>query len=230
MRYLLPLVALCAACGSPTSEADAGPDAGSNPPPTTFCFGRPKLEFCEDFDEFALPGAFDSLHDLGGDATVDQSTSTTAPKSVSMRSTRDGAHVTLSKTVDGTLTFKTFVQLRVEAKPASGVVEVLSISRPSEHYGVWLNAANELSVTADGDTLGSLALPSTDWSSVRLDVGHDGGTRFVSFKIGDAIVVDKQPMLDAGGSLPSPTFTIGLGPDAGAGWNVRFDTVTFIYN
>ena len=93
-----------------------------------------------------------------------------------------------------------------------------------------MNAANELSVTADGDTLGSMALPSTDWSSVRLDVGHDGGTRFVSFKIGDAIVVDKKPMLDAGSSLPSPTFTIGLGPDAGAGWNVRFDTVTFIYN
>lgn len=230
MRYLLPLVALCAACGSSPSEADAGLDAGSNPPPTTFCFGRPKLEFCEDFDEFALPGAFDLAANVGGEATIDDSTSTTTPKSVSMRSTTDGAHVTLSKTVDGELTFKTFLQMRVEAKPTAGVVEVLSIARPNEHYGVWLNAANELSVTADGDTLGSMALPSSDWSSVRLDVGHDGGTRFVSFKIGDAIVVDKKPMLDAGSSLPSPTFTIGLGPDAGAGWNVRFDTVTFIFN
>lgn len=230
MKPWLPLVALLAACGSPMSEADAGVDAGSTPPPPpTFCFGRPKLEFCEDFDELALPGAFDSVSNVGGEATIDPSTWTTSPNAVSMRSTNDGANVTLSKTVAGELTFKTFLQMRVDAKPAAGAVEVVSIARDANHYGVWLNAENELSVTADGQTLGSMALISPDWQSVRLDVGHDGGTRFLSFKIGDAIVVDKKPIV-AEPNLPSPTFTIGLGPDAGAGWNVQFDTVTFIYN
>ncbi|MGV3623637.1 MAG: hypothetical protein ACO1OB_22650 [Archangium sp.] len=230
MKTWLPLVALCAACGSPPTEADAGVDAGSTLPPVTFCFGRPKLEFCEDFDELALPGAFDQASNVGGTATIEDGLWTTEPKAVVMRTTADGAKVTLGKTVTGQSTFKTFLQLHVDEKPAGGSVELFSISRPDEHYAVWLNAQSELSVTAHGEQLGTLALPASEWNSVRLDVGHDGGTRFLSFKIGDAIVVDRKPLLDAGSSLPSPTFTIGLGPDAGAGWGVRFDTITFIYN
>ncbi len=229
MRYLLPLAALCAACGSPMSGPDAG-DAGPAIQPTpTFCFGRPKLEFCEDFDGDPLPGAFDTAVNTGGAANIDEAASTSAPRSVSMRSTGDGAQVTLSKQVTGEMTFKTFLQLRVDAKPASGAVEVLSLGGQADHYGVWLSATDELSVVADGQTLGSMQMPSSDWLAVRLDVGHDGGTRYVSFKLGDATVVNRQPVL-AAPSLSSPTFTVGLGADAGAGWNVRFDTITFIYD
>lgn len=230
MKYLLPLAALCAACGSPMSGPDAGDAGPTVPPPERFCFGRPKVEFCEDFDEHELPGAFDSAVSSGGVATIDDSAFTTPSKSVAMQSSADGAQVTLSKQVTGETTLKTFVQLRVDGKPAAGAVEVLSLGDATQHYAVFLNAQSEVSVVADGQTLGTGALPTADdWNSVRLDVGHDGGTRFVTFKVGDATIVNREPVFSAP-SLPSPTFTIGLGPDAGAGWNVRFDTITFIYN
>ncbi len=225
MKYL-PLLLLCVACDVPPSEADAG-DAGTTVT-NTFCFGRPKLEFCEDFDGAPLPGAFATAHNLGGQARLDDSAFTTMPRSVVMQTTEENAVVTLSAPgTDARQTFKTFVQLRVDEKPTTGAAEVLSIGNGAHHYSLWLDANEALSVVADGQALGETTLSSGNWNSVRLDVLHDGGTRYINFTVGSTPVVSREPIPDAG-ALPSATFTLGLA-DAGAGWQARFDTVTFIY-
>ncbi|MBL9038646.1 MAG: hypothetical protein JNG84_09050 [Archangium sp.] len=209
--------------------APTGNDAGT--PEPNFCFTRPKLEFCEDFDTAALPGGFDSLTTVGGTAVLDGTATTSAPSSALLTTTASRPSVAFTKRFSSALTYKTFLQLRVDARPASGEVELAALEvSPADRYALALDADGTVWLSAGGQRLGSTLVPLNDWVSVRFDVGHhDGGTPDVTLRLGDTTALFRDP-LPSSLAPETPSLSVGLGGDAGAGWAVRYDTITFIVN
>ncbi len=220
------------ACGAATSHVPEGDADGGSPPPPSFCFTRPKLQFCEDFDAQPLPAGFDGLIEEGGQWSVDEADATSLPRAALVTATGAGARVLLRKAFAPAEAYKTFLQFRVDASPASGEAELLAVElSPTARLTLKTNASDDAWLSVNGDRLGETKLPRGEWVSVRLDVlraGEDAGPggRLVTLKLGEEAVLSRHPLPSAG--LEAPAVQVGLWVDGEAGWSVRYDTVTVI--
>lgn len=195
----------------------------------TFCFSRPKLGFCEDFDAAELPGAFETMMTRGGQLVVDGVDSTTAPRSVTMESLVDGADVGLATPAGPAVTYKAFFQVRIEAAPATGEVELFSLEVGEDRFSLLTDAQGALFSTHGATRWPSARMPTGDWASVRFDVVTLGDATTLSVKIGDEIAINRKAIALSAAQQPGRN-AVGLLGGAAAGWKARFDTITFIQN
>ncbi len=246
MRHVVLLasvIAFGAAC--PEGDSVDGPIDEQPPPPDPFCFTRPALDFCADFDEAALPAPFTTQDIVGGTLTLDDSD--VSSPAFALRATLDaaGAGVQAAQVSqafdDERLRFKLFMKLRVDELPTSasgpdsGRAEVLAVFFPEHDYrtGLQVDAAGVWSAFeqrgADRITVpASQALPLGEWKSVRFDVEFkDVDTGNVKVHFGSARVVDSDTFTPPA-ELAKSGLAIGPRGDGMAGLSLRYDDITWI--
>lgn len=235
------------ACSESSGQpADAGSEASARP--DTFCFTRPALEFCEDFDEGPLPARFEALTQTSGKMTVEASDPASAPNAGHVTiAAGQAADVVLQKTFAQGTKYRLFLQVREGARSANAArkssVKVMAlrfagagdyeIGIGTDESGAWFGYE---SGKTGGDAAGPQTFAATrpvaasaKWVSVRLDVDVlADGSGTVLIRFGNDRVVDLAPIAPPF-ARAAPIVRLGAwdGAAANDGWDFRFDNVTF---
>lgn len=258
----LATAAFVAACSSDSADpnGDAGADASQEAAAETgpaqaegFCFSRPALPLCEDFDEAPLPGVFATM--VGEAAmAIEQGDATSKP--AALRITADPANgATLdARLISAPLTagkkLRSLVQVSLPARTPTAdaaPLRLCSMEFTGERAGVAGKYRYSFATNGKGDWFGEelfapndggapesktfpaqAGVPSDEWTSVRLevDVLANGSATFGA-RVGADVVLAGVPMGTPEGLL-APVFSLGLdGAMPASAWAVRFDTVTF---
>ncbi|MBX3185366.1 MAG: hypothetical protein KF819_00060 [Labilithrix sp.] len=236
------------ACSSKEGAAPADAGAEGETRPDTFCFTRPVLQFCEDFDEGPLPARFETRSESGGALTVDTTTPASAPSSLLATVTASATEIgraRLEKAFGSGTKYRVFVQMREEQRSAkaAAAVRVLGLAfaaEPTYEVGVATNERgewygyerrrDEAGAETEGRFPASRALEGQGkWVSVRIDVDvNAAGAGIMTVRFGSDAVVDHVPIAPPFASA-APTMLLGLdaaGPPHDA-WAFRYDNVTF---
>ncbi|MBX3232601.1 MAG: hypothetical protein KIT84_16620 [Labilithrix sp.] len=233
---LAAVLAMLLGCGSDgttgTSPDASAPDAGDGRT-DPFCRTRPRLSFCEDFDEGELPGRFESIE--GSAAIVTRGPRDGAPSAPNV--------VTIAQTAEATDARLTFSSARgnkfnlfflVAVAEGHGRLDLAGLDDGDYHL--------ELGVEPDGKWYveeriagGAPRLVATElgprrgeFTSVRFDVYVDGaGEGHIRFRSGSDTVFTSEPLSfgDARAEL-APRWYVGARLRAGDPSRVAFDTVT----
>lgn len=230
-----------AACGDGVETGAGGGggatgSGGAAPGVDPFCATRPVLEFCEDFDEAALPGRFGAIREDGATLTIDEVDPASPP--ASLLAATDGeapGTAALVGAFEAGSRWRLFLQSRLDVLPGEGVEAVLgtytvesaegpyAVSYGVRGSGLWF-VREERGGTAR-DVEATVPVTLGRWISVRLDVDLlEDGTGTATLRSGnDAVVTvdDLAPPTDEA----APTVRLGLASSGGA-WAVRFDNVT----
>lgn len=240
-----------AACSGDESVApDAtGEDAGVDAAPArpdTFCFTRPALEFCEDFDERPVPGAFAAKVEAGGGVlTIDDVEPASAPSSLlasiaaAPAGTPEGA-ARLEQTFSSGIKYRVFAQMKEQGRSSGGAdasVYVAGLGFVGHDYEVGIGTDGTGAWFAYERAAGgavqrfpaTLPLPAGKWVSVRLDVDvtvEGEGTMLVRFGT-DSVV--ESVAIHPPFAAAQPILLLGAwGATAPhTGWGFRFDNVTY---
>lgn len=239
---LASLLALaCLACGTqegapsmPAAPSDAGA-ARVDP----FCATRPRLAFCEDFDEDDLPGRFAAIEgDPALVARAPRSDAPSPPQAITVTHAAGSTDARLVFTAHEGVKFNLFFFLRAE--PGHGRVEVAALEDGAYRLELGLTDDDRWYVTEhpgaeDGGaappprTLATEAGPERGtFSSVRLDVYADGAGRgHLRLRSGDLTVYAAEPLAFGEGKAKlRPRVHVGARLLEGAPARVAFDTVT----
>lgn len=240
------LVAGNASCGategSPSPAGDGSADAGdAHRGVDPFCRTRPRLSFCEDFDETELPGRFSSIE--GERALFSREANADAPSSPNVlviTPTPSSPNARLFIPTDAGVKFNLFFLMNVA--PGHGRVELAGLDDGDYHLEIGLEADDRWYVEersgavddADGGAPATRTLVTEvrpeigTFSSVRLDVYVDGdGLGHLRFRSGDDMVFENEPLTFGGGrDTLLPILYIGARLRGDVASPVMFDSVT----
>ncbi len=230
------LVVCVASCSSTTTAPQDGGGDGGARGIDPFCRTRPRLSFCEDFDQKALPGAFDTIE---GDATL----FSVAPRkdapsepNVAVLAPREGStdarFVTLAK--EG-LKYNLF--FLAQLFPGHGRVDLAGVEDGTYKLVIGLDATDtwyveETQDVGSGPTLRvretKVTVDPNDLTAVRLDVYVDGpGSGHMRFRSGDDVVYENEPLtFSSGKSTLTPKVFVGAKKRDGAATMLVLDSVT----
>lgn len=236
-----PVVAVAVlGCGDDTSSGAGGAgggtsgEGGARPGVDPFCATRPVLEFCEDFDEAALPGRFTEQRAEGATLALDETDPASPPHA--LRVTADGGPATgiVAGAFEAGSRYRLFFQLRIDALPAEGEATIgahaIDASGTSYRVGFGVDASgapflDEVLGDEVTRTEGTAPLPLGRWVSVRLDVDLLGdGTGTATLRFGNDIVATTDALAPPADEA-APSVSLGLVTTGGT-WVARFDNVT----
>ena len=203
----------------PATSADGGAERdarGVDP----FCRTRPRLSFCEDFDEGPLPGRFVRIE--GNPEIVSLAPNTDAPSAPNA--------VQIAHSPSAT-------DARLE--PGHGRLELAGFDDGDYHLEIGVGEDNRWYVEerpgpVDGGTPTTRTLATTvepelsTFSSVRFDVYVDGaGVGHMRFRSGDSVVFQSEPLTFGDGKTTlTPTIYVGARLRVGAPSSVWLDSVS----
>jgi hypothetical protein len=229
---IAPLAAVLALAGCETAPPRAIPDP--------FCRERPRIPFCEDFDEAPLPGVFDSVLGEGASLVIDDRDSASGPSSL-LASASSTGRAAIVRRFEAGYKFRVFLQARIDALPTGDTAAELVVldldadGAPSYRValgyrggdGTWF--VSELRDEVRTELPASGPLPLGHWVSVRFDyeVLATGEAR-MHVRFGNDSVVDA--LLTPPAPEAIPTLAIGLDATGSGPWQARFDNVTFDLN
>lgn len=235
IALVLPVVAtLLTACTSSNDAPAGGGDAGVETAPSSdpFCRTRPRLDFCEDFDEGDLPGRFAGIE--GDPAIVLRSTKADAP---SPPFVLDVAHTPASSDVRLVFAGGTGVKYNlfffVKVEPGHGRIDLAGLRdgdyeltlglEEDDRWYVEERAAGSAPNHRTSDVKPTLA---TFWS-VRFDVYVDGdGRGHLRFRSGADTVFLAEPLAFGGNKQTlTPHFYVGARLHGGAPARLSFDNI-----
>lgn len=233
------LAVLVAACSSTTAAPTDGRVDGGARGVDPFCRTRPRLSFCEDFDEKPLPGAFDAVE---GDATllsVESRKDAPSEPHVAVLTPRAGStdarFVTLAK--EG---IKYNLFFLAQLFPGHGRVDLAGVEDGAYKLVIGLDAKDiwyveETRFDQDGGSSPTLLVRETkvavdpnDLTSVRLDVYVDGpGVGHMRFRSGDDVVCESEPLaFPSGKATLTPKVFVGETKRDGDASKLVLDSVT----
>lgn len=215
-----------------------GPDVPPRDLPDPFCRERPRLPFCEDFDEAPLPGVFDEvLADGGGTVVADESDSASGAAAMRARVPSTGVAMIRHRDALG-WKYRVFLQARIDALPSEGEAELIAFTLDADgaddyrialvtRAGQWFVVETREGVRTEWP--GSVAFPLGRWVSTRFDyeVLATGEAR-VHVRFGNDSTVNVTTSPPASEAVP--TIDIGVRASGGGPWDARFDNVTFDLN
>lgn len=226
---------LASGCGNDDAPPADDGGTGGSPGPDPFCFTRPKLEFCEDFDEEPLPGSFSEAIEDGCTLEVVSDEAASPPGALFARCQDAGpARGLLRQPFDGSDRLRWFGQVYVEALPEGQSAELGSFELGSYRAGFGVDEAGHLFAFEDAGT-GAVRFESTSplpvgrWLSLRWDVNLDeeGGTTSGLLRLGNDPVVDTEDLAPPDDVLSAPlAVTVGLEGATGGGWAIGYDNIT----
>lgn len=240
----LALAPLTGACTEEPARTPPPAERGRDP----FCATRPKLEFCEDFDEGPLPGRFAESDVHRASLSLDEGETASAPGALlAAVSGAEGERARLLRTFEPGHKLRLFLQIHVEfGAPASGAVECMALEFASPSapgsYRVGLIADGGAyrvramaRVPGEPDRVDAIAvaeaLPVGEWTSVRFDVDWDeAGEGRLLLRFGDATAVDRAALAAPPGWVGAFASTVSLGLASevpGSSWRVRYDNVAY---
>ena len=190
-----------------------------------FCETRPRIEFCEDFDTQALPGAFDEQISASSTMTLEDEEASSLPRSL-LISVEPGGVGQLRHQFEAGGKLRLFGMLYV-AELGEGDVEIASFELGD--YRIGFGASEDGSLWGfEGETrlAGTGSLPVGKWASFRWDVNiYEDGTGSAKLRFGNDFIVNTEELSTPVGSDDAPVTTVGLSAESGA-WTMRFDTLT----
>ncbi len=238
------LAACLVACADELSSSTVASDGGAGAaveggaPVDPFCRTRPRLSFCEDFDESALPGRFVRIEGSSEIVTVEaHPDAPSAPNAirVAQSATANDARLVLTAAQGVKYNFFFFVRL----EPGHGRVEIAGFDDGDYHLEIGVEENNHWYVDErpgplDGGTPAARTLATdvqpelSTFSSVRLDVYVDGaGLGHMRFRSGDNVVFQSEPLAFGHDKAAlAPTIYVGARLRAGAPSTLWFDSVS----
>lgn len=246
LRWKAVVLATSAAClascgdGSPSSStaaSDGGVEGGARVV-DPFCRTRPRLTFCEDFDEGALPGRF--LRIEGSSEIVTLEAHPDAPSEPNaIRIAHAGAATDARLLLQAAQGVKYNLFFFVRLEPGHGRLELAGFDDGDYHLEIGVEEDNRWYVEErPGPTDGGTPAPRTiattvgpalsSFSSVRFDVYVDGGgVGHMRFRSGDDVVFQSEPLTFGNGKATiTPTIYVGARLRAGAPSTVWLDSVS----
>lgn len=203
--------------GGASSSGSGGSDDERVDP---FCSTRPRLSFCEDFDDAPLPGRFQSVD--GSPAVARHDDAPSQPNVLAI----DG-DARLSFDAAAGIKFNLFFLVKV-ASP-HGRLELAGFDDGDDHLVLGVEEDGHWFVTLGDKKIASPFGPKdNEFSSVRFDVYVDGaGTGHLRFRSGEDMVFEKELVTyTAGKSELKPRWFVGAKLVEGACAQVQFDSVT----
>lgn len=230
------------ACSSTEASSDAGTvDAGDGGARGVdpFCRTRPRLSFCEDFDEKPLPGAFDAIEGDGTLFSLEARKDAPSEPNVAVLTPKEGStdarFVTLAK--EG-IKYNVFFLVRPE--PGHGRVDLAGLEDGAYKLVIGIGAddtwyVEETTIAEDGGTTPTtrvlaptVKLDTSDLAAVRLDVYVDGpGKGHMRFRSGDDVLYETEPLVFPNGKATlTPKVFVGAKRRDGAPTKLALDSVT----
>jgi hypothetical protein len=230
------------ACGSDQpagmTAVDGGAETGSQGA-DPFCRTRPRLSFCEDFDEADLPGRFTRIE--GNAALIKREANEEAPSTPNVMTIAHTASATDARlAIDATqgVKYNLFFLMKIEA--GHGRVEIAGFDDGDWHLelgveedGHWYieehAGAGDGGVAPAPRTIATTVMPTVgSFSSVRFDVYVGGnGLGHMRFRSGASIIFEAEPLTFGGGKATlTPHIYVGSRLRGGAPARLSFDTVT----
>lgn len=232
-------------CGSSDASEEGGPAAvddggvadahrGVDP----FCRTRPRLSFCEDFDESDLPGRFSNVE--GERSLFAREASADAPSSPNVlvvAPTASSPNARLFIPADMGVKYNLFFMMNVE--PGHGRVELAGLDDGTYRLEIGLEEddrwyVEERSGAVDGGSPETRTLVTDvrpeigTFASVRLDVYVDGdGLGHLRFRSGDDVVFENEPLTFGDGKdTLYPSLYVGARLRSDGAARVTFDSIT----
>jgi len=228
-------------CGEDGASSTPAPDGavesggrGVDP----FCRTRPRLTFCEDFDEAPLPGRFLGIEGSPEIVTLEPHPDVpSAPNAIRIAHTTSATDARLVLQAVQGVKYNLFFFVRLE--PGHGRLELGGFDDGDYHLelgveedGRWY--VEERPGPTDGGTPPPRTIATTvgptvsSFSSVRFDVYVDGaGLGHMRFRSGDDVVFQSEPLTFGNGKTTiTPTIYVGARLRAGAPSTVWLDTVS----
>ena len=222
---------------SSSATADGGAESGTRGV-DPFCRTRPRLSFCEDFDEATLPGRFVRIDGSPEIVTIEaHPDAPSAPNAIriAQSATANDARLVLQAAQGVKYNFFFFVRL----EPGHGRVELAGFDDGEYHLEIGVGEDNHWYVEErPGATDGGAPMPRTlttnvepklsAFSSVRLDVYvDDAGLGHMRFRSGDDVVFQSEPLTFGHGKATlTPTIYVGARLREGAPSTLWIDSVS----
>jgi hypothetical protein len=230
------------ACGEDGSSSATSPDAGADTGSAAddpFCRTRPRLAFCEDFDEAAsLPARFSRIEGKPEIVSIEaHPDAPSGPNALRVASTATATDARLVLEADKGVKYNLFFFVRLE--PGHGRVEIAGLEDGDYRLALGVEADGKWYVEEHpGPTDGGVPAPRTlatdvapelsTFSSVRFDVYVDGaGLGHLRFRSGNDVVFLSEPLTFGDGKATlTPTLYVGARIHAGTSPPLWFDSVT----
>jgi hypothetical protein len=229
----------CSSEGGPAATSgDAGIESGARGV-DPFCRTRPRLTFCEDFDEAELPGRFARIE--GAAAIVTREAHADAPSAPSVITIAHAPGSTDARLVlPATEGVKYNLFFFVSIQPVHGRVALAGFDDGAWHLEIGLEADGKWYVeeqpgaVPDGGppvprTIATQVAPKIGaFASVRFDVYVDGnGLGHMRFRSGGDTVFESEALTFGGGKATiTPQIYVGARLRSGALSRLSFDSVT----
>ena len=222
---------------SSTPGQDGGVESGARGV-DPFCRTRPRLTFCEDFDEAALPGRFLGIEGNPEIVTLEpHPDAPSAPNAIRIAHTAAATDARLVLQADEGVKYNLFFFARLE--PGHGRLELAGFDDGDIHLEIGVEEDNRWYVQErSGSTDGGAGAPRTiatsvepalgSFSSVRFDVYVDGaGMGHMRFRSGDDVVFQSEPLTFGNGKATiTPTIYVGARLRTGAPSTIWLDSVS----
>lgn len=219
-------VFLAVSMGCDSNEDDGAMEtnmvmAGVDP----FCDTRPQFYFCEDFDTRTLPGAFDDQILERADMSIDDTESSSAPRSL-LVSVSDGGNAALRHQFGEGGKLRIFGMLYL-AELGDGDAKIGAFEVGDYKVGFGVSSDGRLwAYEGEQRIPGEGAIPVGRWASFRWDVNlSNDGTGTASLRFGNDFIVNTDMLTPPVSSELTPAVAIGLFDATGA-WAIRFDNLT----
>jgi hypothetical protein len=224
--------------GCTGSDGGAGGGGGAAQGVDPFCATRPKLTFCEDFDESELPGRFDGQYAEGCELSSSAAQSSSPPRALLVScagTTQSPARGGVYAEVDSAGKLRWFGQVHVESLPSVGQSDLGAFELSGVGYraafGVDADGRYYVRETRGGEsttTTGELAVRVGVWSSVRWDVDLETeGPSTGWLRIGNDTAVSIGELAPPAGHVGARV-TVHFGVDGvrSDGLRVHYDNLT----
>tara|TARA_B100001093_G_scaffold213081_1_gene204432 strand:- start:103 stop:798 length:696 start_codon:yes stop_codon:yes gene_type:complete len=190
-----------------------------------FCDTRPQFYFCEDFDTRTLPGVFDEQILESADMRIDDTESSSAPRSL-LVSVSDGGNAVLRHQFGVGGKLRIFGMLHI-AELGEGDAEIGAFEVGDYRVGFGVSSDGSLWAYEGGQRIpGAGTIPVGRWASFRWDVNlSNDGTGTASLRFGNDFIVSTDMLTPPVSSELAPAVAIGLFNATGA-WAMRFDNLT----
>lgn len=206
---------------SGTSGTSSGSTSGDDERIDPFCSTRPRLSFCEDFDDSALPGRFQSV-----DGTPSVTKLLDDAPSVPNVLTIDGdARLTFDSAAG--IKFNLFFLVKVAA--THGRIELAGFDDGTDHFQLGVEATGNWFVVLNDKKIATTFAPKAgEFSSVRFDIYVDtAGAGHLRFRSGEDMVFEKELVTyTAGKAELKPRWFVGAKHLEGPASQVQLDSIT----